>query len=492
MKMKHRLLLLLAASMLALAGTVSCGKPEPVTPPEESVDDKPDKPDTPDTPDTPDVPDTPDTPETPDQPDQPQKKTLSILAIGNSFSVDAMQYLYDILKETGLEEVVLGNLYIGGCSLATHASNFSSNSASYTYYKNTTGTWTNTTSAKPLTALQERSWDIITMQQASGDSGIASTYSPYLANLKRIVMAACPDARLVWHMTWAYQGNSTHSSFPKYNSDQMTMYNDILSAVREKVLTDSDFSLVIPCGTAVQNLRTSHFGDRITRDGYHMSYNVGRFVTAMTWAKALTGCDLSAITYTPPSYSYENRDIAAIKEAADNAVLNPYVVTESSFPPQPGDEGIESDDAAEVLRLSGFDPGLFTVLPLEITKWAYYNSSNATYYKTMYTTTMSNPPTNIRRFVVSRIFTREEIPVGSVIILKKDYQYRPEGWVNMAKNTSSARPAEVTDQVVTVSEAWWGTWTHRAFNISKVGKPDLSDAEAEEAGKSLTIFIPKP
>ena len=434
MKMKHRLLLLLAASMLALAGTVSCGKPEPVTPPEESVDDKPDKPDTPDTPDTPDVPDTPDTPETPDQPDQPQKKTLSILAIGNSFSVDAMQYLYDILKETGLEEVVLGNLYIGGCSLATHASNFSSNSASYTYYKNTTGTWTNTTSAKPLTALQERSWDIITMQQASGDSGIASTYSPYLANLKKIVMAACPDARLVWHMTWAYQGNSTHSSFPKYNSDQMTMYNDILSAVREKVLTDSDFSLVIPCGTAVQNLRTSHFGDRITRDGYHMSYNVGRFVTAMTWAKALT----------------------------------------------------------EVLRLSGFDPGLFTVLPLEITKWAYYNSSNATYYKTMYTTTMSNPPTNIRRFVVSRIFTREEIPVGSVIILKKDYQYRPEGWVNMAKNTSSARPAEVTDQVVTVSEAWWGTWTHRAFNISKVGKPDLSDAEAEEAGKSLTIFIPKP
>ena len=85
-------------------------------------------------------------PETPDkpQPEAPAKKSISVLTIGNSFSVDGMEYLYQILKEDGVEEIVLGNLYIGGCSLATHAGNFAGNNAAYTYYKNTTGTWTST------------------------------------------------------------------------------------------------------------------------------------------------------------------------------------------------------------------------------------------------------------------------------------------------------------------------------------------------------------
>ena len=78
---------------------------------------------------------------------EPEKKTISVLAIGNSFSVDGMQYLYDILKESGIETVVLGNLYIGSCSLSTHASNFSTNSASYTYYHNSTGSWASPSAA---------------------------------------------------------------------------------------------------------------------------------------------------------------------------------------------------------------------------------------------------------------------------------------------------------------------------------------------------------
>ena len=45
---------------------------------------------------------------------------MKILAIGNSFSTDCMQYLYDIARSGGVEEIVLGNLYYGGCSLAQH------------------------------------------------------------------------------------------------------------------------------------------------------------------------------------------------------------------------------------------------------------------------------------------------------------------------------------------------------------------------------------
>ena len=109
--------------------------------------------------------------------------SIKILAIGNSFSVDAMEYLYGILTDLGYEEIVLGNLYIGGCTLETHASNFQNNSASYTYYVNTTGTWTNTTSYKPHDALAAHEWDIITMQQGSPKSGLPSSYDTYLSSL---------------------------------------------------------------------------------------------------------------------------------------------------------------------------------------------------------------------------------------------------------------------------------------------------------------------
>lgn len=264
--------------------------------------------------------------------------SISILAIGNSFSVDAMEYLWGILDQAGYENVTLGNLYIGGCSLERHAGNFKNNSASYTYYKNTEGTWSKTKEYQPLEALKERNWDIITMQQSSGNSGITATYDPHLADLVTIVKANCPDAELAWHMTWAYQGNSTHRDFPRYENNQMTMYNAIIAAVQEKILTNDAFCKIIPNGTAIQNLRTSFIGDTLTRDGYHMSHDKGRLVTAMTFAKALTGCDLQKITYTPSEHSYTQEELTAMKEAADNACAAPFIVTVSIYPPASAQE----------------------------------------------------------------------------------------------------------------------------------------------------------
>ena len=168
---------------------------------------------------------------------QPEKPaSISILAIGNSFSVDAMQYLWDILNEDGAQEIHLGNLYIGGCTLETHAGHFQANNAAYTYYTNSTGEWTSQASYKPLDALQEREWDYITMQQSSGVSGIESSYDPYLETLVGIVKEHCPKSKLLWHMTWAYQGDSNHSSYPTYGYNQMTMYNAILDVVSNKHL----------------------------------------------------------------------------------------------------------------------------------------------------------------------------------------------------------------------------------------------------------------
>ena len=63
--------------------------------------------------------------------------TIRILAIGNSFSDDATQYLPDLLEAAGIHNVILGRLYIGGCTLERHCKEFETNGHEYVYLKST-------------------------------------------------------------------------------------------------------------------------------------------------------------------------------------------------------------------------------------------------------------------------------------------------------------------------------------------------------------------
>ena len=404
-----------------------------------------------------------------------EEGSIHILAIGNSFSVDAMEYLYDILIQAGYKSVKLGNLYIGGCTLQTHATNIANNLKAYTYYTNTSGKWSSVNGYSSVDAILSDSWDYISMQQASGVSGMPDSYEPHLTTLVSTVRSLAPDATLMWHMTWAYQSTSTHSEFPNYGRDQMTMYNAIVSTVKSKVLTKPEFGFVIPCGTAVQNLRTSLFGDTLTRDGYHMSFDIGRFVTALMWAKQISGCDLSKISWRPSSYSYSDKQIAAIKEAVDNAYVRPYQVTNSTI--------IEEDpneDLLAILREAGYEPGNYRPLNLNVTRVAYYNSSSGN----------ANLGTNMKNYAATRLFGKSEIPNGSLIVQKPGFQYRPEGWTALNQKTSS-RPDVVSDRIVVVDDEWWGNYNYRGFNLSKSGAPVLSDDEQAELEKSFGIYVPK-
>lgn len=224
-------------------------------------------------------------------------KTLKVLAIGNSYSVDAMTYIYDIAKAHGVEEVVLGNLYIGGCELNTHWNNAKNNKAAYNYFKNDSGTWVNNADATMLSGLQDEEWDIITIQQASVDSGSPKTYN----NLDELVNyvdqnKTNPNAKLFWHMTWAYEkGHDGYSNL--YDNDQEFMYRSICATVQSKILTRSDFTGVIPSGTAIQNVRKTLFGDKLNRDGTHLNAT-GRFIAGYTWYCALTGDRPQALKFT--------------------------------------------------------------------------------------------------------------------------------------------------------------------------------------------------
>lgn len=418
-------------------------------------------------------------------------KSISILSIGNSFSADAMTYLWDMLRQVGYDEVYLGYLYIGSCSLEKHSNNFQTNSSSYTYYTNLSGTWDNVTSYAPIRALEDEDWDYIAMQQNSGNSGLPSSYEPHLSTLISIVKEYCPYSELIWHMTWAYQANSTHRDFVNYDNDQMTMYNGIISAVQNVILKNGEFKKVIPNGTSVQNLRTSYMGDNLTRDGYHLSYDNGRFLAAMTFAKALTGCNLNDITYRPSSYSYSEKEIAAIIESANCACANPYEVTVSSYTSDNGDRDYASAALTDIISWEGYDVEMYVQLEIPFSEHAFYNSTDAQYISTLITKDNSDR-TNLPQYIATPIYDRTDLPEGTMIVQRSGQQYRPEGWIALEQyNSGSKRPGEKTKNIVVVDDSWWGDWNYRAFNISKANKPDLTSADIEDVKSGFGIFIPK-
>lgn len=395
-------------------------------------------------------------------------KTLHILAVGNSFSVDGLHYLYQMAESAGYD-VVIGNLYKSGCDLKTHWSNLKSEKTAYSYYKVSDanqGAWGTTPKFSITQALKDEQWDVITLQQASGVSGVPESYyrttwtcttsgttdagrtfsesaasqqgsgsevepepetsatpqeggkapitcdvaasgegttfslnaaaptplsyessnpkaaqvdetgtvtlngsgtatvtitaaanetysastaqvkvtgqkESYLKLLTDEIREISPTSKLGWQMTWAYAKKGIESgSFRKnyetyYGSNQDTMYRDITDTARTTVRDSGLFSFYVPTGTAIQNARSSYAGDRLNRDGVHLSYGLGRYIAAMTWAGAL-GIDVDEVSYLPTgTYAISKLDLNMIRASVTDALRKPWSVTRPAETDQP-------------------------------------------------------------------------------------------------------------------------------------------------------------
>lgn len=261
--------------------------------------------------------------------ENPYKESLKILAIGNSFSIDGMEYLWDIANSYGVKEIVLGNLYIGGCSLDKHYKNMTQDAPAYRYYKNTAGSWSSTADVAISTALKDEKWDIITVQQASGENVNDGSYDN-LPNILKYIEQRKPkkETKILWHMTWAYQSDSTQKAFEAYGRDQNKMYEGILERVQSNVLNEESIVGVIPAGTAIQNLRKTSVGDTLTRDGYHLSKGLGRYTAALTWYCYITGADPAETLYTPfEEQAKILRHHDEVCKAIRDAIQKPYGLT---------------------------------------------------------------------------------------------------------------------------------------------------------------------
>lgn len=256
-----------------------------------------------------------------------QQKTVRILAIGNSFSQDAVeQYLHELAEAEGISTII-GNMFIGGCSLERHVKNARDNAPAYAYRKiGTDGKKREKGKMSLETVLADEDWDYVSLQQASPFSGMYETYEASLPELIEYVKARLPKkTKLMLHQTWAYASTSKHSGFKNYNCNQLTMYQAIVDAVK-KAAKVNKIKIVIPSGTAIQNARTSFIGDHLNRDGYHLDVKVGRYTAACTWFERIFKHNVVGNPYAPEGLDEARKAVA--QKAAHAAVKHPYKVTD--------------------------------------------------------------------------------------------------------------------------------------------------------------------
>ncbi len=257
---------------------------------------------------------------------------LTILAIGSSYLIDTVEYMYDICHELGVSKIKIGNLYIGGCPMDDHVNNYVKDLPNYTYYENSDGTWTTKTSYKMSTALREREWDYIIIMNGGHLQGLPDAYSNfdrYISYIKN----ECPDSILGFNATWAYAEQSTLDWFEPYGYNQMTQYNAICDTMQNVVAKRDDIKFIIPNATAIQNLRTSKVVEgRITRDPWsygHLTYEYGCYVAGLTAVSAILDKDIENISFAPQGVTAEEKAIAI--ESARNAIISPYQITYSNY-----------------------------------------------------------------------------------------------------------------------------------------------------------------
>ncbi len=216
---------------------------------------------------------------------------MKILSIGNSFSQDAQRWLHQCAASAGVD-VTCVDLVIGGCSLARHWQNVQSGEAAYEYEVN--GEYVR--HAALVDTLRADAWDVVTIQQVSGQSGRPQSFLPELPWLAEVIRRECPTAKLWLQQTWCYASYSEHPDFPAYdkNADEMTR------RVRDGYETASKLveAPLIPTGNVVQALR-GRFEEMLYRDGFHLSLVYGRYAAAVTWLATLCGVDPEAVTFAP-------------------------------------------------------------------------------------------------------------------------------------------------------------------------------------------------
>ena len=285
-----------------------------------------------------------------------QDNTVRILGIGNSFTVDALEQHFQPILDAQGKDAIIGYPYRGGTFLSQHdAWSTRTDTLPYNYRKFTHGQFTSTGLAtyNMTMAMADEPWDWVIIQSDHDSAGIYKSYVPYMEHLINFVHSHCsnPNVKIGFYMTWAYDATSTFPGFDLYGRNQQLMYDSIIACAQKLMAAHPDLEFIIPSGTAVQNARTSFVGQHLNRDGYHLHYEHGRYISSLCWYEKIFGESALTVTYKPDGMTDYKANMC--RTAAHSAIINPYEVTDLSAEyGEPDFEPIEPGTESHLKKLT--------------------------------------------------------------------------------------------------------------------------------------------
>lgn len=237
---------------------------------------------------------------------------MNILSIGNSFAQDTMELLPHIAADLG-QESVFAYLYIGGCPIGYHYINALDDVPVYRYHDHTGGQWEIRERVSVSQAISSRHWDWINIQHGSKD-GRCYTDPVYYRHLEELVAIvrrlAGPDTKISFNMAWVPDPEKEHHEMVLFHqNDQKKMYDALVVLTRGLVASTPGIDRISPTGMAIQIAREAGLPE-LTRDHFHVSYGLGRYIAALTFLHALTGADIQKVQWAPEDVTEEIRSAA--------------------------------------------------------------------------------------------------------------------------------------------------------------------------------------
>lgn len=246
--------------------------------------------------------------------------SMRILGIGNSFTVDATARLDEWIDSCGIDadSCCVYMLATSGAALRL----WSERLDSMTVYKvkRAAGRLVMPVDSGTVADVLRQPWDVIVFQQSSNLAPFYSTYNPYLRHLIGAAKDLCanPDVRIGWQLTWSYVKGFRHMGGKEQWQQQV--------AATHSMMMNDGIRLLIPTGTAIQNVRQTRLCDslELTRDSMHLA-PLGRYVAAGVWYHSLLSPVL-AESHAADGLQLSSDD-AIIQQAIFNAVSHPFTIT---------------------------------------------------------------------------------------------------------------------------------------------------------------------
>lgn len=285
------------------------------------------------------------------------RPSLKVLFIGNSYTDDYTSMLYEITSSTGetLPDVSIYKLTRGGGSFMSWYRCFDGRDGGrYVFapvmdnlHLQLPSTTSLEFSSSLLLSVLSYPWDVIFVQQVSQfsnnyDSWFSVSPSgylyPYLYRLRSMQTNAMIGFVEVHSYMDGYKDNTEHSHYARWNG--------IAHSAQTLMSNHRVFQLLLPCGTAIENLRMSGFNSPydLTRDGTHLAYGLARYTAAFCIFDKLIRPRITNPSAVYPVFykctdeekrstrypctDVDSTNYKAAQKAALAACIAPYVITE--------------------------------------------------------------------------------------------------------------------------------------------------------------------